>query len=108
MLTIYPNKDNKIELQLLVDGVVVDADTVTKAVLWFPAEATTTGTELSIDTDNDSEITLNADATEVSITTGNLPLNIGCFKCYLTIYDVANQDGIAWSTLKIKIKEWQE
>jgi len=103
MSVIYLGRDNAIEWALLADGKAVAPDAVTRVVLWLPAAASVDAVEVKLDSLSDSDITLIESATKVRIEAGDRALNPGAYAGYLTVYDAANPDGLAWGNMPIHI-----
>jgi hypothetical protein len=107
MSRVYLGRDNKIVLQLLVDGATVGSGTITRASFWIPETATVSGSAMTLDTETHSEIALSEGGSVVEISLGHLPLKPGSATCYLTAYDATNTNGIAWATITVSIKPWR-
>ena len=103
MNVIYLGRDNAIEWELLVDGKTVTLSSVTRVVVWLPPSASEDGTPVVFDTNSDSDITLTASSTRVRIEGGERLLNTGSYPSYLTVYDAANPDGLAWGVNPIQV-----
>jgi hypothetical protein len=107
MSVIYLGRDNRIVWELRADGQTVTPGSVTRAVLWLPATASTESEAIVMDSQTDPDIELTDSATRVQISAGDRPLKPGTHQAYLTVYDAANPDGLAWSTDMIKVIGWR-
>ena len=105
MSVIYLGRDNAIEWALMADGQPVTAGSITRVVLWLPAAASVDAVEVKLDSLSDSDITLIESATKVRIEAGERALKPGAYTGYLTVYDSANPDGIAWGSMLVRIVE---
>ena len=105
MSTVYLGRDNAIEWALMVDGQPVTDGAVQRVVLWLPAAASVDAVEVTLDSLADSDITLIESATKVRIEAGERALKPGAYTGYLTVYDSANPDGIAWGSMLVRIVE---
>lgn len=107
MSTYYLDRNNAIELTLQQNGATVTANTVTRALLWLPASASVAGTEVTFDSTADADTTLIESATKVQIKGGARALNPGRYTAYLTLFDAVNTDGLAWTTVPLKVEQWR-
>lgn len=107
MSTIYLKRDNKIKLRLQADGMTVPPGQVSKVVFFIPGDLTTDGEDIILDSALNNEVALRDSKTVVEITAGFLDLKRGSGTCYLTIYDVAHPNGLAWDTVQLVISDWQ-
>jgi len=103
--TIYLDRDNKVTLELKQNGSMVAENSVTKAALWLPGNAFSDGNAKSFDTDG-QYMELADNATKVRLDLGEADINKGTYRCYLTVYDAVNTNGIAWDVLIIAFTEW--
>ena len=97
--------ENAIEWALLADGQPVTAGSVQRVVLWLPAAASANAVEVTLDSSTDSDITLIESATKVRIEAGDRALNPGSYAGYLTVYDAATPDGLAWGSMVVRVVE---
>lgn len=101
-LTVYLDRDNEEQLQLLQDKVPVTAAAVTRAVFTFG--------DYVVDSDIDTGIIYfkDSDNQTVCLKLGLLTgLVIGKYRQgTLTIFDATNVNGIAWSYIDVIVKEW--
>ena len=105
MSVIYLGRDNAIEWALMADGQPVTAGSVQRVVLWLPAAASVDAVEVTLDSLSDSDITLIESATKVRIEAGERALKPGAYTGYLTVYDSATPDGLAWGSMLVRIVE---
>lgn len=103
--TVFLDRDNKITLKLLQDGAPITEDLVTKAVLWVPGTAFSSGLPQVVDSDGPN-ITLTDGATKVTLELGSLDVKQGAHSCYLTVYDAAHPNGIAWDRISLRVRNW--
>ena len=103
MSTVYLGRDNAIEWALMVDGQPVTDGAVQRVVLWLPAAASVDAVEVTLDSLSDSDITLIESATRVRIEAGDRALKPGVYAGYLTVYDAASPDGLAWGNMPIHV-----
>lgn len=103
---IYLGRDNTLALDLEIDGTLVTADLITRAQFWFPAAAVGSAAALTLDTSSNAEIALANSATRVSIQAGSLDLNVGTHKCFLTVFDADNTNGLAWDSFDVDVASW--
>jgi hypothetical protein len=94
--TAYQGRANFAGMDLLVEGVLVPSNTVSRAVARLESEPP--GSVYCVDSQVDSDIiSLTNNATHVSFQPGlisNIPL--GQYWVYLTIFDTAHPEGFAW------------
>ena len=64
-----------------------------------------TAAEVTLDSSTDSDITLIESATKVRIEAGDRALNPGSYVGYLTVYDAATPDGLAWGSMVVRVVE---
>lgn len=107
MTTVYIDRDNKVTLRLEVDGSTVSSGTVTKVVFWIPGTVTIDGNPITLDSSVNPQIAILESGTIVQLDLGGLDLKRGSAKCYLTVYDAINTDGIAWDTITLKFLNWK-
>lgn len=102
---VFKERDNVLRLQLMQDGVVVATNAVTRAVLRLRNPG---GTDTVLDTDDvGDDLTLTDNATVVQIGADGLSgVSDGAYSTWLTIYDSANTDGIAWASPEIEVVQW--
>jgi len=105
MSVIYLGRDNAIEWALLADGQPVTAGSITRVVLWLPADASVNAVEVTLDSLTDPDITLIESATKVRIEAGGRALKPGAYTGYLTVYDAVSPDGLAWGSMLVRIVE---
>lgn len=105
MATIYLERDNTITLALTQDGSAPTANVITKAAIWFPGSAFSDDAPRVFDTDG-AFVELTDNATKVALNLGAAPITSGQFFCYLTIYDSANPNGIAWDSFMLVARDW--
>lgn len=105
MSTIYLERDNKLRYRLEANGETVTANSVTRAKFTLPAHASTAGTVEVFDT-NDSDASLTDNATVLQVDAGERDLQVGTYTGYITVYDSANPDGLAWATVQVEVKTW--
>lgn len=103
---VYKSRDNVLRLQLIQDGAVVTTDAVIRAVLRLRNPS---GTDIILDTnDAGDDLTLTDNATVVQVGADGLSsTEAGAYESWLTIYDSANLDGIAWASPTIEVVEWK-
>lgn len=90
---------NRTRLQLLRDGEVVTANTITRAQFRF-------GT-WCLDTNTDSIISLIDNNTVVEIQLGRVTgITPGTYRGLLTVYDASHPQGIAWATVTVTAANW--
>lgn len=108
MSKVFLDRDNVIRYRLQKDGSTITPNSVTRAQLFFSGRVTVSGDDILLDTDEaGNALTLNADATEIEIRAGQQALTPGRTQCFLTLYDAANPNGIAWAEIPITITQWQ-
>ena len=103
--TVYLQRDNAIILELRQNGLPVEENILTKASLWIPASAFSDANSQALDTDGGS-MELIENGTKVKLELGAYNLMPGLHRCYLTVYDAVNTNGIAWDTLTIRVRDW--
>jgi len=98
-LSVYIGMNNKDQLRIMQDSIVVANGIITKAQISFGPYSIVTGT--------DSNIRLTTNATVVEMELGKTPLLVaGRYEGRLTIYDASSLMGIAWSNLEINVMPW--
>ena len=103
--TVYLQRDNAIVLELRQNGLPIEENILTKASLWIPASAFSDANSQALDTDGES-MELIENRTKVKLELGPSNLIPGLHRCYLTVYDAVNTNGIAWDTLMIRVRDW--
>ena len=103
--TVYLDRDNAITLELKQDGSYVTENSVILAALWIPASAFNDANPRTLDTEGES-MELIENGTKVKLDLGSSNLIPGIHRCYLTVYDAVNINGIAWDTLTIRVRDW--
>lgn len=102
VLAAYIGRDNEERLQLLQGGSLVTAGAVTRAVLKFSGYC--------IDTDVDSGVIYFSDSDNqvLCLKLGMVDdIAAGTYRgAKLTLYDVDNTNGIAWTDLVVAVKPW--
>lgn len=107
MSTIYLERDNKLRYRLEADGSTVPDNSVTRAKFALPGIASPGGAVEVFDTDDPGgEATLTDSSTVLQIDAGERNLNTGTYTAYITVYDSASPDGLAWASVPVTIKEW--
>lgn len=102
--TVYLGRDNTITLTLAHGGVAFKPDTITKVALWVPGTAFANGLPRLFDAA--PEVTLIDNATKVRLALSNTGMQVGAYYCYLTVYDIAHPNGVAWDALTINSVVW--
>jgi len=100
---VYIGRDNVTKWQLQEDCVDIDGSTVTRVTLNIPEH----GTGVCLDSDNtNADISIDNDGI-VSATIGTNVSDTGFYDAYLTVYTNSEPNGIAWSKIKLQVKEWE-
>lgn len=101
-LKVYKGRDNVAHLVLKLNDEVIDPDVATRAVLRFGPYC--------VDTDVDTDlITLVDQATRLEMRLGMIPdlQTRDCpYRAYLTVYDAASANGLAWDDFRILVEQW--
>jgi hypothetical protein len=87
------------------DDVTIDPDVITRVVFWIPGAAFADGLPHLADTDGDG-LTLNNDATMVTVTLGELGMKPGIYSGKWTVFDAVNTNGLPWGSLEFKVSNW--
>lgn len=94
--TVELGTDRVIRWTLLEDGATVQANTVTRAQFNIAGQC--------FDSDVDTEIALEENATEVVLKLGDMNVAPGFYMGYLTITDASSE--LPWLKARIRFVEW--
>lgn len=87
------------------DDTTVDPDVITRVVLWIPGTAFEDELPFLADTDGDG-LTLNDDATGLTVALGGLGMKPGIYIGKWTVFDAVNTNGLPWGSLSFRISNW--
>ena len=105
MAELVIGRDNTVVMRLEQDGQTVAPGAVTRVKLWIPAG--TDGGPVVFDSATDPDIELIDSATRVSITGLERDLKPGSYTGYLTVFDAANTNGLAWARPRVRVLSWR-
>ena len=104
--TVYLQRDNTIVLELRQNGSPIEENILTNASLWIPSNAFNDGVSKTLDI-NSGNLSLIDNETKISLKLGLLDMKVGQYKCYLTVFDALNTNGIAWDTINLNVRSWR-
>lgn len=98
--TVYLERDNAIDLQLLADGAVVSLASVNRM------EVTAANGDWAVSSTEAADVfDWSAGNGKVTIALGLQDIPPGRHSCRLVVFDQSNQNGIVWDELKLLVKE---